>query len=412
MNGPDSSTEDLLEVRRKALAGVRRVEVKLGTNVLTRSTGEVAVGRIHTLIEEIVDLHRQGLEVIIVSSGAISLGMDQLGLREKPTSLPDKQACAAVGQIRLMGVYEQAFQRFGISIAQILLTEDDFVNRVRYLNLRNTMNRLLEQRVIPIVNENDSVSTSEIETKPVPTPPDRGPQDPAANDRKAVFGDNDQLSALVMSKLGADLLILLSDVDGLLPYGSDDTDPGATPLQPLRVVTRITPEIEGMARAGNARGRGGMLGKLRSIRVALDGGGAAIIANGARNGILADVFSGREVGTLFVPRRRVSSRKRWLAYATAPVARVRVNQGARNALIDGRSSLLFAGVLAVEGACQRGDVISIVDEKNVEFARGIANYSREDALPLVGKRTDEIACGVNNDYPELVTRDNLVILDS
>jgi glutamate 5-kinase len=402
MNGPDTSTQDALEARRNALAGARRVVVKIGTNVLTRSTGEIAIGRIHTLIEEIVDLHRQGLEAILVSSGAISLGMDQLGLREKPTSLPDKQACAAVGQIRLMGVYEQAFQRFGITVAQILLTEDDFANRVRYLNLRNTMNRLLEQRVIPIVNENDSVSTSEIETKATS----------GAADRKTVFGDNDQLSALVMSKLGADLLILLSDVDGLLPYTSETPDLAKATLEPLRLVTRITPEIEAMAREGNVRGRGGMLGKLRSIRVALDAGGAAVIANGTRNGIIADVFSGLEVGTVFVSRRKISSRKRWLAYATAPVARVVVNQGARDALIDGRSSLLFAGVLAVEGTCTRGDVVSVVDEQGVEFARGIANYSREDAIPLLGKRTDAIAKGESKDYPELVTRDNLVILDA
>jgi glutamate 5-kinase len=375
--------------------------VKIGTNVLTRENGEMAMGRIHGLIEEIVDLHRRGLEVIIVSSGAISMGMDRLGLQEKPTFLPDKQACAAVGQIRLMSVYEQAFQRSGAAMGQILLTEDDFANRVRYLNLRNTMNRLLELGVIAVVNETDSVSTSEIETQTTG----------ATSTRRTVFGDNDKLSALVTAKLGADLLVLLSDVDGLLPFSPDVKTGDTDSLVPLSLVEEITPEVEGMAREGNARGRGGMLGKLRSIRVALEGGGMAVIANGTKSGALTDVLAGKEVGTLFLSRRRLGSRKRWIAYATSPAARVVVNHGAREALQKRLSSLLFAGVVRVEGDCKRGDVVAILDEKGEEFARGIVKYSSQDATPLIGKRSQEIASAAGKDYEEFITRDNLVVLD-
>jgi glutamate 5-kinase len=401
---------------RKALfSNLRRIVVKVGTNVLTRDTGEMSLGRIHTLIEEIVDVHRRGLQVILVSSGAISMGMDRLGLKKKPGFLPEKQACAAVGQIRLMSVYEQAFERFGIAIAQVLLTEEDFTNRVRYLNLRNTMSRCLEYKVIPIVNENDTVSTSEIEVL----------AEDGSFTRKAIFGDNDRLSALVMSKLGADLLVLLSDVDGLYPIAADADDtevhstlsrcssPGASPaLEPLALVREITPEIEAMAREGNRRGRGGMLSKLQSIKVALEGGGIAVIASGTKSEILPRILAGENVGTLFLPKRRIASRKRWIAYATAPAGKVVVNGGAKEALVKRRSSLLFAGVVAIEADFKRGAVVSITDEEDVEFARGIANYSARDASPLVGKRSSEIAEISGKDYEEFITRDNIVVLES
>lgn len=386
--------------RTKLLANVKRVIVKVGTNVLTTSEGEMALERIHGLIEEIVEARRIGQQIIIVSSGAISMGMDHLNLAARPTFLPDKQACAAVGQTRLMSVYEQAFRQHGIATGQILLTEDDFANRVRYLNLRNTMNRLLALGVIPIVNENDSVSTNEIETQRVAE----------GTPRKNVFGDNDKLSALVMAKLGADLLVLLSDVDGLLPYTPSSSDVKTEHLTPLDRVEEITPDIEAMAREGNARGRGGMLGKLRSIRVALDGGGLAIIANGTQPRNLTQVLAGKNVGTLFLSKRKTPSRKRWLAYATAPSGSIVVNAGARDALERRNSSLLFAGVVRLEGDFRRGDVVSIADESGAEFARGIVNFSTHDAAPLVGKRSAEISQLAGKDYEELVTRDNLAVL--
>jgi glutamate 5-kinase len=234
---------------------------------------------------------------------------------------------------------------------------------------------------------------------------------------KGIFGDNDRLSALVMSKLGADLLVLLSDVDGLYPWSpsadearsalSSEAEP---PLRPIPLVREITPEIEAMCRAGNARGRGGMISKLRSIKVALEGGGLAVIANGAMAGTLQRLLDGEELGTLFLPRRKVASRKRWIAYASAPAGKVFVNAGARDALVERRSSLLFAGVVRLESEFKRGDVVLIVDEAGNEFARGIVNYAAGDAMPLIGKRSAEIAEVAGQDYEELIHRDNIALV--
>lgn len=403
--------------RRTALGVLRRVVVKVGTNVLARETGEMAVDRVESIVADVARLHQKGLQVILVTSGAISMGMDRLGLQRKPEFLPDKQACAAVGQVRLMACYEQAFQRHGITVAQILLTEDDFANRVRYLNLRNTLARLLEHRAIPIINENDTVSTSEIEV------PREG--SPSASVRRSIFGDNDRLSALVMAKLGADLLIFLSDVDGLYPpLPEAAADPaaagagtlknsagsGGPPRTPLSVVEEITPEVEAMAKGGSSRGRGGMLSKLRSIKVALESGGLAVIANGQTERIVERVVAGEELGTIFLPRRKIPSRKRWIAHASAPAGVVVINAGARAALVERQSSLLFAGVVAVESEFKRGDVVTIVDESRAEIARGIVNYSAHDARPLLGKRSSEIAATQGKDYEELITRDNIVVV--
>jgi glutamate 5-kinase len=392
---------DPLPDRRTALAGVRSVVVKVGTNVLSRESGEMALGRIHAIIEELVDLKRRGLKVILVTSGAISMGMHRLGLEERPTFLRDKQACAAVGQIRLMAVYLQAFESFDIPTAQILLTEDDFANRKRYLNLRNTMSRLLELGVLPIINENDSVSTSEIE-EPLP----RG------GVRQPVFGDNDMLSALVVSKLGADLLLLLSDVEGLYPLGppAAEADSGE-PAAPLGIVREITSEVKAMAGKGNARGRGGMASKLQAIQIAVQSGALAVIASGSKQGTIHRVLAGEEVGTLFLPRRRLQSRKRWIAFASAPEGRILVNAGAREALLKRRSSLLFAGVIGIEADFERGDVVSIVGEDGKEFARGISNYAAELARPLAGKRSEEIPALAGRNFEELITRDNIVVME-
>ena len=384
--------------RKRLLGEVRRLVVKVGTNVLTRETGELALGRTHGLVEDIVDLHRRGLQVIIVSSGAISMGMDRLKLTQKPADLPGLQACAAIGQIRLMAVYEQAFQSFGITAAQVLLTEDDFADRRRYLNLRNTLNRLLEDGVIPIVNENDTVSTSEIEARPE----SRGPG-------KDVFGDNDRLSALVMSKLAAGLLVLLSDVDGLYTdYSAKASNTKSS--RPVSIVHELTPEIEALACQGTARGRGGMTGKLQSIKIALQAGGFAVIASGLEPGLLQRIVSGEEVGTLFMPQRRLGSRKRWLAHASSPTGKVMINAGAEEALVERWSSLLFAGVTRIEGGFQSGDVVIIASEDGGEIGRGQVNYGAREAQLLLGKRSDEIAKTTGKGQEEFIHRDNMVIL--
>lgn len=382
---------------RERLQAARRLVIKLGTNVLSRDTGELAIGRVYSLIEEAVDAHRRGKEIILVSSGAISLGMDCLGLKERPETLSDKQACAAIGQIRLMAVYQQALDRFGIRAAQVLLTEEDFTNRRRYLNLRNTFLRLLQFKAIPIVNENDTVSTSEIETHL------------DDQDRSVVFGDNDMLSALVASKLGADLLIILSDVNGLY-----DADPDSHPeAKHIPLVEDLTPEIEQLAQDGSVRGRGGMRTKLQAAKVATRSGTMTLIALGSSPGILSRIFAGEEIGTLFLPKKPLSSRKRWIAFATSAAGKVRVNAGAREALVHRRASLLFAGVVALENSFDSGDIVSILDEHGQEFARGMVNCSRAEAQKFLGRKSAEISA-LSPDAPapgEFIHRDNIVILE-
>ena len=375
--------------RRAWLAGVRTIVVKIGTNVLTRPDGEMAIGTIHGVVEDLADLMREGYRVILVSSGAVSFGMHRLGASGKDAFLADKQAYAAVGQIRLMAVYQQALGTLGISTGQILLTEDDFQHRHRYLNLRNTMNRLLELGVLPVVNENDSISTLEIE--------EAGPVG------DAVFGDNDVLSALVASKLGADLLLLLSDVEGLFADGPP-TDAGTPPLD---YVEEVTPAIDAMAGGGGPRGRGGMSTKLRAVQIATQSGCGAVIANGRRQHISRAVLRGDTVGTFFPPRRRLGSRKRWIAFANRVAGTVSVNDGARKAIVSDGRSLLFAGVLSVDGTFQPGDVVSVEDESGREVARGIANYSSDEVRSLAGKQSAQVRSVVGRRYPELIHRDNL-----
>ena len=377
--------------RKTALADVRTVVVKVGTNVLSRDDGEMALGRIHGLIENLADLNRRGIKVILVSSGAISMGMNRLEFKDRPSSLRDKQACAAIGQIQLMAVYQQGFDRYQLPTAQLLLTEDDFASRTRYLNLRNTMFRLLEMGVLPIVNENDSISTSEIEE-----PEDR---------KGSVFGDNDELSALVASKLDADLLLLLTDVDGLYPGSpaGEEAENG----KPLSIVREITSEITAMANDSLAeRSRGGMASKLQAITIALQSGIPAVIVNGMKADIVREALEGEDVGTLFLPGKRLKSRKHWIAYASATTGLTEINPGAKDALAERGSSLLFKGVVRVEGDFSRGDVISIVDDGGQEIARGISNYDSSQATELLGKELDEIA---DVDFPEFITRDNIAL---
>ena len=244
-------------------AAIHRIVVKLGTNVIMRADGKVALGLLCGLVESIAALREQGVEVLVVSSGAVGLGVERLALPARPKALAEVQACAAVGQSRLMALYDDAFDRLGCRIAQVLLTEDDFRDPVRHANLRATLDSLLTLGVIPIVNENDTVSTIELER------PSGGEQ------RERVFGDNDKLSALLLEHIGADLLVLLSDVDGLY-----DRDPQSAGAVVLGHVLRVDERVLSLAHGGNGRGRGGMLSKLESVRIALKAGKQAVIANG------------------------------------------------------------------------------------------------------------------------------------
>jgi len=269
---------------RQQVANAHRIVIKLGTNVIMRDDGAAAVGLLYGLIESIVNIRRDGKEILLVSSGAIGLGAKHLGLRSSPAELSLKQACAAVGQSRLMSLYEEAFGHFDITTAQVLLTEDDFLDPVRYSNLRATLDTLLKLGVIPIVNENDTVSTIELDR------PDQ------VSGSSRIFGDNDKLSALVMTKVEADLLVLLSDVDGLFTAHPADEE-----AELVGRVNAITPELINYAKETNGRGRGGMATKIEAARVVTEAGKIAVIANGRTSAILESVCAGEDVGTVFLP---------------------------------------------------------------------------------------------------------------
>ena len=274
---------------RERVAAAKRIVVKLGTNVVMRDDGSASIGVLYSIAESLANLRRAGREVLLVSSGAVGLGAQRLGLPAKPAELAMVQACAAIGQSRLMSLYDDAFDKLGYRVAQVLLTEDDFRDRTRNENLRATLARLLSLGVIPIINENDTVSTAELDR-----PASRGR-------RERIFGDNDQLSALVMTHAGADLLVLLSDVDGL--YTGDPRSTGARLVEELGGVTEAVRAFAQSGR-GNGRGRGGMMSKLEAARIATEAGHLAVIANGRTPGVLDMICKGESVGSLFFPGKQ------------------------------------------------------------------------------------------------------------
>jgi glutamate 5-kinase len=276
---------ELSSVVRDKLSHARRIVVKVGTNVVMRDDGRLALSQLYGIAESVARMRQEGRDVLMVSSGAVGLGMERIGLATRPTELAQIQACAAIGQSRLMAIYDDAFDKLGCRTAQVLLTEDDFRDPVRYSNLRSTLVSLLAMSVIPVINENDTVSTAELD-HPADTP-----------ERQRVFGDNDKLSALVMTHIDADLLLLLSDVDGLYT-----ADPGSEGARLVPEVGGITDEVLEFAQGKNGRGRGGMASKLEAVRIATEANGMAVIANGRLPHVTERVCAGEVVGTLFVPR--------------------------------------------------------------------------------------------------------------
>ncbi|EKE02774.1 MAG: hypothetical protein ACD_20C00334G0003 [uncultured bacterium] len=379
---------------RENIKKAQRIIFKFGTGVLTRKDGNIALSRVYSFIESIAELKKQNKEIIIVTSGAVGLGAKKLRMESKPTLSTLRKACAAVGQGQLTSIYEEGFDKLSVVTSQVLLTDDDFSIRKRYLSLRNTLNTLLELGVIPIINENDTVSTHDLKYyRPDGT--------------MVSFGDNDKLAALVMSKLGADLLVLLSDIDGLY-----DDDPRINKkAKIIPVVQEFTPEIEALGFEASKNGRGGMKTKLEAAKIAVHSGGTAIIANGKCPDIIEKIFNNEEVGTIFLPIEHLSSRKRWIAYATNVTGVVKVNDGAKKALIDNFASLLPSGILDVKNSFHKGDVVSIINAENKEFAKGMVNYSSVDCKKLIGKRTEEIETILGfKDSDEIIHRDNIVIL--
>lgn len=385
--------------RIEVVQRAKRVVIKLGTAVLMNDQGQVALSRFYSFIEAIAAIRKQNKEVLLVTSGAIGIGAKKLGFEKKPKLLPQKQACAAVGQGHLMSMYADAFDRFDIKTAQILVTEEDFSNRSRYLNLRSCIGELLEYGVLPIFNENDVVSVAEIEALKSDV------------DVKVNFGDNDKLSALIASKIEADLLLILTDVDGL--YTADPRSDADAKLIPL--VESITDDIERLAdgspdQKGSGVGRGGMKTKLSAANVATQSGCACLIASGKINGVIEKVFAGDDLGTLFLAKPTPTGKHRWIAFATTLRASIVVNAGAREALTKKKASLLPAGVVEIKGAFDRGDVVGIVDETGNEFARGIVNYASDEAKKFIGQHSaaiDEVVTQRN--YDALITRDNLAL---
>lgn len=371
---------------RGKLRAARRIVIKLGTSTVTDAEGGVCRQRVEPIVDGISQLVEAGRQVMLVSSGAVGLGRSLLGLH--PARLKDmavKQACAAAGQSLLMESYKRLFDARGRKIAQILLTEEDFSNWGRYSNLRRTMEKLLGFGVLPIVNENDTVSTAELESV------DGG--------RQAAFSDNDRLAALVMSGMEADALLLLTNVDGFMRGRGGQMQ---AELEPF--VERVTSEIR--AAAGPSRGapigRGGMKTKIEAAEIAMNCGGVALIANGSNPVILESAFAGERIGTVFAPAARMRGKRRWLAYAAGVRGRVVVDAGAQRAITAGKASLLNSGVVRVEREFGSMDVVSIRDLNGREFARGIAAYASEERNANGKKAAARV----------MFARENIVVLEA
>ncbi len=378
---------------RKDFIDVKRIVIKLGTNILRNENGEIALSRIYSFIEDISKLVKSGHEVIVVTSGAVGLGKKKLNL-ESTDGDGIKQACAAVGQSRLMSFYENGFGAYNIPIAQILLTEDDFSLRHRYLSLRTTLCKLLGLGVVPIINQNDTVLTIQ-------------PKDMSAG-IKVCFADNDKLSALVASELDADMLILLTDINGLYTK-NPKTNPDA---ELIKEIENVTEDILALGEDASEGGRGGMKTKLEAARLVTRAGGRVLIANGKEPFVISRIFKEEELGTMFTPTdENLSGKKRWIGYATNVIGKLIVNEGAKTAILENYKSLLPIGIVDVINEFKQGEVVSICDENDVEFARGMVNYDSEECRRIAGGHSDDItdSLGYKN-YNAVITRDNITEL--
>ena len=375
------------EASREALKKAKRIVIKVGTSTITYANGKRNFSQIDRLAREISDLQNQGKEMILVTSGAVAVGVDRMGLPGKPKTIPGKQAAAAVGQGVLMHTYEKFFADYGQIVAQVLITKTEAIDRHRYTNTRNTFMELMRQRVIPIVNENDVVALDELK-----------------------IGDNDNMSALVAGIVDADLVIILSDVDGLYT-ANPQTHPDAVIVPE---VAEITPEIEARAGGvGSARGTGGMATKIQAAKAATSSGIHLVIASGTEKNAITRVLQGEELGTLFVSREnRLQFRKRCLAFGAKIAGSIVVDDGCAKAIRKaGGCSILPAGVFAVQGEFLPGSTVSIIDKDAHELARGLVHYSSAELEQIKGCNSGEIAniLGHKN-FDEVIHRDDLVIL--
>jgi len=375
---------DLLRQEIAALATT--IVVKVGTRVLTRRDGQLDEARIGQLAEQVHLAMASGRKVVLVSSGAVGAGMGRLGLKSRPTDLAHLQAVAAVGQSILVEAYERMLHPYDHHAAQVLLTAEDLEHRIRYLNARNTLLTLLELGAVPIINENDTISTEELQT---------------------TFGDNDRLAAIVTNLIRAPLLVLLSDVDGFF-----DGDPRVAGSKVIPTVEQLDPSILGCVydRLGGMS-KGGMTSKLEAARLATTGGENVIIASGRSPDILGRILAGETVGTLFLAQgQTVAARKRWIGLTVKPRGRLFLDEGARTAVECKGRSLLAAGVVDVEGQFTKGDVVALRGPDGVEFARGLINYSADEVCRIKGLKTPQIVKVLGHcPYDELIHRDNMVV---
>ncbi len=385
---------------RTPLLDAHRIVVKLGTSVITGDDGGFAMGRLYALIEQMARLHGQGKELVLVTSGAVGMGVRELGLAERPTSLGLRQACAAVGQGQLIGLYSRAFADLGVKVAQVLLTQEDLADRDRALCVRTTLMRLLELRVLPILNENDSVSVREL----IEYDRTERPEAADSHDSPLGFGDNDGLSARVAVTLGTDVLVLLTSVAGL--YAADPrTHPDATPIGE---VDRMDDALLAAASGPSSGGTGGMASKLQAARHAADAGTTVLIASGAVPDVLPRLLAGEALGTRVNPAERRSDRRRGIAFASPRQGAVVVNAGALEALAERKASLLPIGVVSVEGEFAKGDVVEIRDGSGRVHGRGLVNYDASQCRAVAGRHSGEIAAILGwQGYDALITRDHL-----
>ena len=372
---------------REALKKAKRIVVKVGTSTITYANGKRNFSQIDRLARELSDLQNQGKEMILVSSGAVAVGVDRLGLPAKPSTIPGKQACAAVGQGVLMHTYEKLFADYGQIVAQVLITRTEAIDRHRYTNCRNTFMTLLQQGVIPIVNENDVVALDELK-----------------------IGDNDNMSALVAGIVDADLVIILSDIDGLYT-ANPATHPDATLVH---TVQEITPEVEASAGGvGSSRGTGGMATKIQAAKAATNSGIQLVIASGTEKNAIPRILQGEEIGTLFVSREnRLQFRKRWMAFGAKIQGSIVVDDGCARAIRKaGGCSILPAGIYQVVGDFQTGSTVSVIDKEGHELARGLVHYTASELERIKGCKSSDIE-GIlgHKNYDEVIHRDDLVIL--
>lgn len=376
-----------LETRKETIKRVKRVVIKVGSAVLTLQGIKLNDAAFKGLAAHISALRNNGIEVALVTSGAVAAGMGKLGLAKKPKSIPEKQAAAAAGQSSLMGKYERAFAEHDLKVAQILLTHEDLDNRHRYLNARNTLFTLLEYGIIPIINENDTVVINEIQ-----------------------LGDNDNLSALVAGLIDADHLLILTDIEGL--YDKDPRSHADAKLIP--VVPRIDGHIEKMAGGvGTSVSTGGMITKIQAAKKATASGTYTIAASGKdMSNISKILINNEEIGTHFLPGKdKLASRKNWIGTVLKPKGKIVVDDGAREALISKGKSLLPTGIVGVEGDFEIGDAVTLADKEGNRFAQGLAGYTDAEVLLIMGHRSNRIEEILGYKYcDEVIHRDDLVIL--